>query len=270
MPAWRENPENIRRLTNDNGRHESPRRQSLREASGSAAAEPAIGGRRRAGMASGHAVRPRLPLFFVIPLILVVIVSFWDYNDYEMLPAFTTRSYTETFEGCLDQLPDLCTILKTYLSTAKFCFIVWAHDARHRLHRRLFPRLSRPLGDHADGAVSRLHHSVLDLERHPHDLVDPAARPQRARQPRADARPCRRQAGRMAALFAVLGGARLRPPLHLLHGGADLQFDDAHRQAAHRSGLRFRRVRLADAVESDRARCPSPASSSARSSSSPS
>src|ERR1700689_3089084 len=63
--------------------------------------------------------------FFIIPLILVVIVSFWDYNDYEMLPAFTTRSYTEPFEGFWTQLPDLCTILKTYLSTAKFCFIVW-------------------------------------------------------------------------------------------------------------------------------------------------
>jgi putative spermidine/putrescine transport system permease protein len=63
--------------------------------------------------------------FFVIPLILVVIVSFWDYNDYEMLPSFTMRSYTENFEGCWTQLPDLCTILKTYASTAKFCFIVW-------------------------------------------------------------------------------------------------------------------------------------------------
>src|ERR1700690_91437 len=63
--------------------------------------------------------------FFIIPLILVVIVSVWDYNDYEMLPAFTTRSYTETFEGCWTQLPDLCTILKTYASTAKFCFILW-------------------------------------------------------------------------------------------------------------------------------------------------
>jgi len=63
--------------------------------------------------------------FFVIPLILVVIVSFWDYNDYEMLPSFTARSYTENFEGCLAQLPDLCTILRTYVSTAKFCFIVW-------------------------------------------------------------------------------------------------------------------------------------------------
>src|SRR5712675_1790641 len=64
--------------------------------------------------------------FFVIPLILVVIVSFWDYNDYEMLLSFTMRSSTENFEGCLTQLPDLCTILKTYVSTAKFCLIVWA------------------------------------------------------------------------------------------------------------------------------------------------
>jgi putative spermidine/putrescine transport system permease protein len=64
-------------------------------------------------------------VFFVIPLILVVVVSFWNYNDYEMLPSFTMRSYTENFEGCLTQLPDLCTILKTYVSTAKFCFIVW-------------------------------------------------------------------------------------------------------------------------------------------------
>ena len=65
-------------------------------------------------------------LFFVLPLVFVAIVSFWDYNDYQMLPAFTTRSYTQTFSGCLTELPGLCTILKTYLSTAKFCLIVWA------------------------------------------------------------------------------------------------------------------------------------------------
>ena len=43
-----------------------------------------------------------------------------------MIPAFTPRSYTDSFEGCLDDLPDLCTILKTYVSTLKFCVIVWA------------------------------------------------------------------------------------------------------------------------------------------------
>ncbi len=61
-----------------------------------------------------------------MPLLLVLVVSFWDYNDYEIIREFTTRSYTENFEGCLAQLPDLCTILKTYVSTAKFCFITWA------------------------------------------------------------------------------------------------------------------------------------------------
>ncbi len=65
-------------------------------------------------------------LFFIVPLCLVVVVSFWDYNEFQILPAFTFRSYSETFEGCLDRLPQVCTIVKTYLSTAKFCFIVWA------------------------------------------------------------------------------------------------------------------------------------------------
>ena len=63
-------------------------------------------------------------VFFVVPLVLVVIVSFWDYNDYQMMPAFITRSYVESFDGCLTNFPD-CTILRTYLSTAKFCLIVW-------------------------------------------------------------------------------------------------------------------------------------------------
>jgi putative spermidine/putrescine transport system permease protein len=65
-------------------------------------------------------------LFFVVPLALVVMVSFWDYNDYEIVPSFTLRSYSETFEGCISALPELCTILKTYLSTAKLCLLVWA------------------------------------------------------------------------------------------------------------------------------------------------
>ena len=65
-------------------------------------------------------------LFFLLPLLFVVIVSAWDYNEYEMIPAFSLRGYTDTFEGCIADLPELCTILKTYLSTVKFCLIVWA------------------------------------------------------------------------------------------------------------------------------------------------
>jgi putative spermidine/putrescine transport system permease protein len=64
--------------------------------------------------------------FFVLPLCFVVMVSFWDYNEYEMIPAFTTRGYYESFEGCLTKFPELCTMLATYVKTVKLCFIVWA------------------------------------------------------------------------------------------------------------------------------------------------
>jgi putative spermidine/putrescine transport system permease protein len=65
-------------------------------------------------------------LFFLLPLVLVVIVSAWDYNEYEMLPALSFRGYSDTFEGCISEWPNLCTIFKTYLKTLKLCFITWA------------------------------------------------------------------------------------------------------------------------------------------------
>ncbi len=67
-------------------------------------------------------------LFFMIPLALVLMVSFWDYNQYEMLPGFTFKNYISVFEGCLSRNDsgDLCVTLKTYLSTFKFCLLVWA------------------------------------------------------------------------------------------------------------------------------------------------
>jgi len=64
-------------------------------------------------------------VFFLVPLALTVMVSFWDYTEYEIVPAFTLRSYVEMFEGCFDRLPDLCVTFKTYLSTVKFCLTVW-------------------------------------------------------------------------------------------------------------------------------------------------
>ena len=65
-------------------------------------------------------------VFFLLPMALVTIVSAWDYNEYEMIPAFSLRGYSDTFEGCIAVLPDLCTILKTYLTTLKLCFLTCA------------------------------------------------------------------------------------------------------------------------------------------------
>ena len=64
-------------------------------------------------------------VFFLVPLALTVMVSFWDYTEYSLVPAFTLRSYVEMFDGCVEKLPDLCVTLKTYLSTLKFCVSVW-------------------------------------------------------------------------------------------------------------------------------------------------
>ena len=66
--------------------------------------------------------------FFVIPLGLVLMVSFWDFNEYELLPAFTWRNYVSMWEGCgrLNEYGDFCVTLSTYLSTLKFALLSWA------------------------------------------------------------------------------------------------------------------------------------------------
>ena len=63
-------------------------------------------------------------LFFLVPLALIVMVSFWDFNEYELLPAFTVKNYVSIFEGC-GNTDEMCVTFKTYLSTFKFSFLVW-------------------------------------------------------------------------------------------------------------------------------------------------
>jgi len=64
-------------------------------------------------------------LFLVLPLLLVGAVSFWQATDYELIPAFTGKNYVDVFAGCANT-EELCVTLKTYLSTLKFCVLVWA------------------------------------------------------------------------------------------------------------------------------------------------
>ena len=57
--------------------------------------------------------------FFAIPIALVVVVSFFDYETYQLLiPVFTFENYREVFsEG---------VTYRTYLITIEFCAITWA------------------------------------------------------------------------------------------------------------------------------------------------
>ena len=66
-------------------------------------------------------------VFFLVPLALTLMVSFWNFNEYELIPGFTFKNYLAIFEGCggLNERGDLCVSMATYLSTLKFCLLVW-------------------------------------------------------------------------------------------------------------------------------------------------
>lgn len=54
-------------------------------------------------------------------------VSFWQANEYEMVPAFTFKNYASIFEGCTERndYGDICVTFKTYLSTLRISVVVW-------------------------------------------------------------------------------------------------------------------------------------------------
>ena len=63
--------------------------------------------------------------FFFIPLLLTLIVSFWDYNEYSIIPDFIFENYIYIFDNCFTFSNSLCVTFKTYLSTFFFCILAW-------------------------------------------------------------------------------------------------------------------------------------------------
>lgn len=58
-----------------------------------------------------------LGFFFVLPILTIAVVSFWDYDFAGLYPAFLTMNYTDTLGSWVTW--------KTYLNTLKFTAIVW-------------------------------------------------------------------------------------------------------------------------------------------------
>ena len=56
--------------------------------------------------------------FLVVPLAMLVVVSFWDYDSVRIFPAFITENYREVLESSVTW--------RTYLSTIRFAAITWA------------------------------------------------------------------------------------------------------------------------------------------------
>lgn len=59
-----------------------------------------------------------LGVFLLVPLLTIVMVSFWDYDSIRIYPDFVTFNYEETLFSWVTW--------KTYLNTLKFALIVWA------------------------------------------------------------------------------------------------------------------------------------------------
>ncbi|MBD0303048.1 MAG: ABC transporter permease, partial [Tolypothrix sp. T3-bin4] len=57
-----------------------------------------------------------LLLFLVLPIITIVVISFWDFNGYAMTPDFTLVNYKDIFSP---------TYFATYLNNFKFTALVW-------------------------------------------------------------------------------------------------------------------------------------------------
>jgi putative spermidine/putrescine transport system permease protein len=59
-----------------------------------------------------------LVVFLGVPLVFVVAVSFFDYDMFDIIPAFTLRNYAELFRSELTY--------RLYLNTIKYALLVWA------------------------------------------------------------------------------------------------------------------------------------------------
>ncbi|WP_062226526.1 ABC transporter permease [Aureimonas frigidaquae] len=64
-------------------------------------------------------------LFLVVPLVFILLVSFWTYDNYQIQPVLTLQNYADVFDRCISRLPSLCTTFRTYVSTLGFAFRVW-------------------------------------------------------------------------------------------------------------------------------------------------
>lgn len=59
-----------------------------------------------------------LGAFLLLPLIMIITVSFWDYDFAQMYPDFVTFNYTETLGSWVTW--------KIYYNTLRYAFLVWA------------------------------------------------------------------------------------------------------------------------------------------------
>ena len=119
-----------------------------------------------------------LSLFLIFPILLIGVVSFWDFNGYAMTPAFTLDNYISVLTSGVT--------LKTYLNTFKFVGLVWLCTLLMGLPGGVFFVLSCAQTAVAGAAVFGLYHSFLDVQHYPDDFLGAAVGQGRIGQSTAD------------------------------------------------------------------------------------
>jgi len=56
-------------------------------------------------------------IFLVIPIVTLAVVSFWDYTEYDLIPAFVLTNYADVFGSAVTYA--------TYASTVRFAALTW-------------------------------------------------------------------------------------------------------------------------------------------------
>ncbi len=103
-----------------------------------------------------------MTLFLVLPMAMIVYVSFWTQTTFKIEPTLTLDSW-QTFFGSDTYLNSLWTTMRIWL-------IVLDLHLRHRLSDRVVCRPVCQEQDVADGAAGAVRHPVLDV------VPDPRAR----------------------------------------------------------------------------------------------
>ena len=203
-----------------------------------------------------------LTLFFGLPMLVVLVVSFFDFDRTDIVPAFILDNYVDLFTLRSDAaaLRQLDQVRGDRLGDDAACWastspISWCSTSAACCWQiGLFLLCTVPF---LTSNIIRMISWIPFLGRNGifnQALVGAGVVDQPARVP---------------AVLRLRRDRGLRPPVHAVHGGADLQLDGAHRQKPARGGARRRRRPLPRRVRDRAAAVARAASRWARSSWSP-
>ena len=193
--------------------------------------------------------------FLLLPLLAIVVVSFWDYDSVQIIPAFTLQNYADVLGSAVTW--------RTYANTLNYAAIVWAivlplgfgvawflaFEVRSAsMQTALFLVCTVPF---LTSNIIRMIAWVPSLGRN--GLVNGALL----------AAAFDRPADRAAPVLRLRDRAGLRASLRAVHGGPGVQLDGAHRPPADRGGARRRRIRRAGRCGTSSSRSAARASASA-------